>query len=50
MWEADADDRNRMALWYVVNLVVSAFGNILAWAIVKLNGSYGIAGWRWIFM
>jgi hypothetical protein len=39
-----------MALWYVVNLIVSAFGNNLAFAIVKLDGSYGIAGWRWIFM
>jgi len=37
-----------MALWYVVNLFVSAFGNILAFAIVKLDGAHGIAGWRWI--
>jgi hypothetical protein len=39
-----------MALWYVVNLVVSAFGNILPFAIVKLDGAHGIAGWPWIFM
>ena len=37
-----------MALWYVVILFVSAFGNILAFAIVKLDGAHGIAGWRWI--
>ncbi|KAF2488346.1 MFS general substrate transporter [Lophium mytilinum] len=39
-----------MALWYLINLFVSAFGNILAFALVKLDGSYGIAGWRWIFI
>jgi hypothetical protein len=39
-----------MALWYMINLFVSAFGNILAYAIIKLNGTHGIAGWRWIFM
>ena len=39
-----------MAFWYTINLAVSAFGNILAYGIIKLNGSHGIAGWRWIFM
>jgi hypothetical protein len=39
-----------MALWYIINLFVSAFGNILAFAIVKLDGTHSVAGWRWIFM
>ncbi|KAJ3953355.1 hypothetical protein N0V92_010186 [Colletotrichum tropicale] len=36
----------RMALWYMINLFISAFGNILAYAIIKLDGAHGIAGWR----
>lgn len=39
-----------MAYWYIINLAVSAFGNILAYGIIKLDGTHGIAGWRWIFM
>ncbi|KAI8287329.1 hypothetical protein K4K60_012591 [Colletotrichum sp. SAR11_57] len=39
-----------MALWYTINLFISAFGNILAYAIIKLDGAHGIAGWRWIFI
>lgn len=39
-----------MALWYMINLFVSAFGNILAYALIKLDGAHGIEGWRWIFM
>lgn len=39
-----------MALWYMINLFVSAFGNILAYALIKLDGTHGIEGWRWIFM
>lgn len=42
--------QQRMALWYMINLFVSAFGNILAYFLIKLNGAHGIAGWRWIFI
>lgn len=49
-WYMRFEIQQRMSWWYLINLFVSAFGNILAWAIVKLNGSHGIAGWRWIFM
>ncbi|KAI8186690.1 High-affinity nicotinic acid transporter [Colletotrichum sp. SAR 10_86] len=30
-----------MALWYMINLFISAFGNILAYAIIKLDGAHG---------
>lgn len=39
-----------MALWYMINLFVSAFGNILAYALIKLDGAHGVEGWRWIFI
>jgi MFS family permease len=49
-WYTRFEVQKRMAYWYLINLFVSAFGNILAWAIVKLDGDHGISGWRWIFM
>jgi MFS family permease len=49
-WYQRFEIQQRMSWWYLINLFVSAFGNILAWAIVKLDGAHGIAGWRWIFM
>ncbi|KAI6785921.1 uncharacterized protein J7T54_006260 [Emericellopsis cladophorae] len=42
--------QQRMALWYMINLFVSVFGNILAYAFIKLDGAHGIVGWRWIFI
>ncbi|KAF2745035.1 MFS general substrate transporter [Sporormia fimetaria CBS 119925] len=49
-WYLRFEVQKRMAYWYLINLFVSAFGNILAWAIVKLHGTHNIAGWRWIFI
>lgn len=49
-WYQRYEVQKRMAFWYLINLFVSAFGNILAYAIVKLDGVHGIEGWRWIFM
>ncbi|KAL6155002.1 hypothetical protein ACJQWK_01321 [Exserohilum turcicum] len=49
-WYQRFEIQQRVSWWYLINLFVSAFGNILAWAIVKLDGTHGIAGWRWIFI
>ncbi|KAH4046604.1 hypothetical protein HBH64_162090 [Parastagonospora nodorum] len=49
-WYQRFEIQQRMSWWYLINLFVSAFGNILAWAIVKLDDVHGIAGWRWIFI
>ncbi|KAF2024205.1 MFS general substrate transporter [Setomelanomma holmii] len=49
-WYQRFEIQQRMSCWYLINLLVSAFGNILAWAIVKLHGAHKIAGWRWIFI
>ncbi|CAK7201013.1 hypothetical protein SEUCBS139899_003714 [Sporothrix eucalyptigena] len=45
-WYQRFEVQQRMALWYMINLFVSAFGNILAYVLIKLNGANGIAGWR----
>lgn len=49
-WYQRFEIQQRVSWWYLINLFVSAFGNVLAWAIVKLDGAHRIAGWRWIFM
>lgn len=49
-WYMRFELQQRMSWWYLINLFVSAFGNILAFAIVKLDGAHGIEGWRYIFM
>ncbi|KAH8680662.1 major facilitator superfamily domain-containing protein [Xylariales sp. PMI_506] len=49
-WYMRYEVQQRMAWWYLINLFISAFGNILAYALIQLNGSHGIAGWRWIFI
>ncbi|CAK7234361.1 hypothetical protein SCUCBS95973_008909 [Sporothrix curviconia] len=49
-WYQRFEVQQRMALWYIINLFVLAFGNSLAYALIKLDGSHGIAGWRWIFI
>ncbi|KAI8297651.1 High-affinity nicotinic acid transporter [Colletotrichum sp. SAR11_240] len=38
-----------MALWYMINLFISAFGNILAYAIIKLDGAHGFSFIGYIF-
>jgi hypothetical protein len=40
-WYQRYEIQQRMSWWYLINLFVSAFGNILAWAIVKLHGVHG---------
>ncbi|KAH7154882.1 major facilitator superfamily domain-containing protein [Dactylonectria estremocensis] len=49
-WYQQYEVQKRMALWYIINLFVSAFGNILAYALIKLDGTHNIAGWRCIFI
>ncbi|KAJ0271452.1 hypothetical protein COL940_011045 [Colletotrichum noveboracense] len=39
-WYQRYEVQQRMALWYMINLFISAFGNILAYAIIKLDGAH----------
>lgn len=40
----------RTALLYAGSQLGNAFGGLFAIAILKLNGSHGISGWRWLFI
>ncbi|KAJ0335206.1 hypothetical protein COL922a_009575 [Colletotrichum nupharicola] len=39
-WYQRYEVQQRMALWYMINLFISAFSNILAYAIIKLDGAH----------
>lgn len=40
----------RIALFYTASALAGAFSGLLAFAIAKLDGAGGIAGWRYIFI
>ncbi|KAJ0321422.1 hypothetical protein Brms1b_002783 [Colletotrichum noveboracense] len=40
----------RAALFYSGSQLGNAFGGLLAIAILKLGGKYGLEGWRWLFL
>ncbi|PIG79518.1 MFS transporter [Aspergillus arachidicola] len=42
--------QQRLALLYTSSAISGAFSGLLAYAISKMNGLQGIAGWRWIFI
>lgn len=49
-WYTRFQTQKRLALFYLFSMVTSAFGNVLGYAFSLLNGTHGIAGWRWIFI
>jgi MFS family permease len=49
-WYERYQIQKRIAVFYSVNLLAGGFGNILAYAINKLDGTSGYRGWRWIFI
>ena len=40
----------RFAMMFSVTSLAGAFSGLLAFGIRNLNGKYGVAGWRWIFI
>ncbi|KAJ5016765.1 putative transcriptional regulatory protein [Colletotrichum sp. SAR 10_99] len=40
----------RAALFYSGSQLGNAFGGLLAIAILRLDGKYGLEGWRWLFL
>lgn len=46
-----ADDvGKRYAIFYLIGCVASAFGGILAYGLMHMQGLRGYGGWRWIFI
>ena len=40
----------RLAAFYVVGIASTGLSGLLAFALEKMDGTAGLAGWRWIFI
>lgn len=50
-WYKKAEQAKRFTIFYSAAVLSGAFGGIIAGAITgSLNGSYGFAGWQWLFV
>src|ERR1700761_4555771 len=50
MWYCRHEIQFRQALFFSAASIAGAFSGLLAFAISKMNGVGGLAGWRWIFI
>lgn len=44
------DVGKRYCAFYVIGVLASAFGGILAYGLMQMDGLSGKTGWRWIFI
>ncbi|KAJ5834942.1 Major facilitator superfamily domain general substrate transporter [Penicillium robsamsonii] len=49
-WYTRFEVGKRLASFWLVSVVLNAFAAIFAYALTLLDGSYGLNGWRWIFI
>ncbi|KAI0966574.1 retrograde regulation protein 2 [Xylaria arbuscula] len=49
-WYCRFEVQTRIALFFSAASLAGAFSGLLAFAIEKLDGKGGLAGWRWIFL
>lgn len=49
-WYRPTEVSYRIALYFSSATIAGAFSGILAWAIMKMEGVGGLAGWSWIFI
>jgi len=50
LWYCTSEMAFRQGLFFSAASLAGAFSGLLAYAIVKMNGVGGYAGWRWIFI
>jgi MFS family permease len=50
IWYKRYEIQSRMAVFYAACSLSGAFGGLLAFAIEKMDGIGGLAGWKWIFI
>ncbi|KAG5366297.1 putative transporter [Yarrowia sp. B02] len=50
MWYARKEMQLRQALFFSAAGMAGAFSGLLAFAIAKMRGTAGLAGWKWIFI
>ncbi|KXG46962.1 Major facilitator superfamily domain, general substrate transporter [Penicillium griseofulvum] len=49
-WYTRFEVGKRLATFWLVSVILNAFAAIFAYALTLLDGSYGLNGWRWIFI
>ncbi|EEH17271.2 hypothetical protein PABG_07358 [Paracoccidioides brasiliensis Pb03] len=49
-WYQRYQVHQRIAWFYSINIVANAFGSLLAYGIIRMEGLGGLRGWRWIFV
>ncbi|KAJ5774691.1 hypothetical protein N7457_009587 [Penicillium paradoxum] len=49
-WYTRYDIQKRFSLFYLIGCVASALAGILAFGLMQMDGTQGLAGWRWIFI
>ncbi|KAI0669050.1 MFS general substrate transporter [Trametes maxima] len=49
-WYPKAEQAKRIAIFSSASSIAGAFGGLLAFAIEKMDGIGGLAGWSWIFL
>lgn len=49
-WYKRYEMGKRYAGFYLIGCVASAFGGILAFGLMHMEGVAGFGGWRWIFI
>ncbi|KAJ7209757.1 major facilitator superfamily domain-containing protein [Mycena pura] len=49
IWYTRHEVQTRLAIFYVVAIVLGGFGALFAYALSLLSGKLGVAGWAWIF-
>lgn len=49
-WYTKNELGKRLAVLFIFQMLGSAFGGFVAAACLTLDGRYGLAGWRWLFI
>lgn len=49
-WYPRYELQQRNALFYLIGILASGFGGILAYGLMQMDGLAGKSGWRWIFI
>ncbi|KAF2817436.1 MFS general substrate transporter [Mytilinidion resinicola] len=49
-WYERYQMQTRISIFFSLSLLATAFGNILAYGLIHMDGVGGLAGWRWIYI
>jgi MFS family permease len=49
-WYPRYELQKRNAVFYLIGSMASAFGGILAYGLMQMDGLSNLSGWRWIFI